>query len=151
MHNLGYQEFIQYNGLLISKSKTPFSNGRPLKVIEDMKAEAEKQRAAKREKERAEYYEFMSKTKLLFFYGQYEYGVRIESIRQDKETGEYYKVIEVATARGIGFPPSEPEMAFETAPEIIFADEVENLKKALVSQRQIEKRSNKSARQIGSA
>ena len=129
LHNLGYQEFIQYNALLISKFKTPFSNGAPLKILEDMKIEAEKQKQidAQREEERAEYYEFMSKTKLLFFYGQNEYGVRIESVRKDKETGEYYKVIEVATGRGIGFPPSEPEMAFGAPPKKISEEEMQSL------------------------
>ena len=91
-------------------------------------SEEQKKAADKRDKERSDYYDFMARTKHLFFFGQHDYGVRGESVRQDKETEEYYKVIEIATGRGIGFLQSEPEMAFEVPPERITEEEMELLR-----------------------
>ena len=98
----------------------------PMSSVEGLQIEPEKQKQneAIRETRRAEYNEFMLKTKHLFFFGENKYGVRIESVRQDKESGEYYKVTEIATGRGIGFPPSDPEMILETTPQKISKDEM---------------------------
>ena len=136
MSDLDYRNFIQYNALLICKFKNPFSNGQPLKIIKDMKMEAEKQKqkTLQREKERLYYNEFISKTKHIFFCNKPVYGQRGESVRQDKTTGEYYYVVEIPTGRGTGFLTSEPEMTFESDPKRITADEVKALKSCVESQ-----------------
>lgn len=125
-----YQQFIEYNTLLIKKFVTPFLNREPLRIVEyELKqAEENKRRIEQMEKKRKEYGDFINETEHVFFYGFPDYGKRNVSIRKNKTTEELYRVIEIPTGRGCGFLNSEPEYIFEQAPCRITTEEFDIIK-----------------------